>query len=355
MKAVVTTSDGSTKEFVQVFNDFTCRYVGLPIQLSQTDTALSISVSTTKTITSARTLSIELFEAEIEVLTYNAKENPIKSVKDYETIEYLDYIDNQATTIKTIDKFGVERTSHKMFDSVGRVVYDEDHLGNAKEYVYDVKGHTIQTREYNKAAPTMAKILNTAYDEKGNATIFKGVMRDEYGEYPQEKANYIPNTSKVSSMKTASGQVMCYGYDFNTDDVLEISSDTLGQANATKMKYCYGLLTTVSHHDFTIDYTLDNKGRKRSIDVAGINMIKATFEDNVDTFSKQGSIVTTFTNLGYEEIVATDKKGRKTIVKNNEGDEIHYEYDERLETEKRRMSINSSEQVESEYQEDGKL
>ena len=65
----------------------------------------------------------------------------------------------------------------------------------------------------------------------------RGVMRDKNGNYPQEKAIYLPGTDVVSSIKHPSGQVMVYGYDFNTGLMTEMASDANGQDNATQYGY----------------------------------------------------------------------------------------------------------------------
>ncbi|MCH5180967.1 MAG: hypothetical protein J1F32_07120 [Erysipelotrichales bacterium] len=326
--ANVKDKNGKIRNYSQKFNDLTCNIIGLPIILGENDETLEFIISTTKEINLSNMDNVTIYGAEGSICEYDEKEHLIREIIGFEEINYDDFVDDKPTIITRVDKFGIKRISHQLFDSFGRIVFFEDHLHNCKETFYDEKGNVIEERQYNKEAPTLARIIKYSFDEFGNVSKIDGVMRDENGEFPQESCTYLPNTSKLSSIKYPGGQVTCYGYDFNTDDLLEISSDSMGQGNSTRMVYRFGLLTSLAHHGFRIHYVLDSQGRKIAVFVQGQKLISYEYDDDYSFEDKNHcSIVTKKTIDGYEISTIKDKKGKLLMMLDSE-DKIRYYYDE---------------------------
>ena len=261
---------------------------------------------------------------------YDEDDHVISSItKDGETT-FSDFDGDNPTSCVTTDRYGVTKTSRAQFDASGRPIYEEDGDGNCKETYYDEKGNAIETREYNKANSSLAKVSRTKYDEEGNATEFEGVMRDKNGNYPQEKATYLPGTDVVSSVKYPNGQVMVYGYDFNTGLMTEMASDANGQDNATQYGYVANYLVSLAHHGVKFSYVLDNKGRKISTKLNGAELVVSKYDDNYSdgTVTNGQKVITTFAD-GFESTTITDKDGDLISTVTNDSDSIVYEYDDR--------------------------
>ena len=240
---------------------------------------------------------------------YDDKEHLILDKVGIEETEYLEYVNDNPTVIKNTDRNGLIRTSYQYFNDENKLVFSEDHLGNCQELYYDDKGNVIETRTYNKECPTLAKVTKVTYDEEGNATSINGVLRDDLGEYPQEERRYLPNTSKLSSLKSPSGQVTCYGYDFHTDEMLSLSSDNNGLCNKSTFKYRYGLLTSLSHNRFAINYEYDGRGRITKVTIGGYTLFTYAYEDG-DSNNNYCSTVTETSNDGHIKRTIYDKQGK---------------------------------------------
>ena len=272
-------------------------------------------------------------EDQLRIIT---SQNGAKTISDYSY--------DRPSRYYTVDKFGVKRITFIQFDADGRQVYIEDGEGNCKETYYDEKGNVIETREYNKANSSLAKVSKTKYDEHGNATEFEGFMRDKNGDYPKETTTYLPGTDLVSSIKYPNGQVMVYGYDFNTGFMTEMASDANGQDNATQYGYVLDYLVSLAHHGVKFSYALDNRGRKTLTKLNGVELVSNVYEDNYsDEIVINGNKVTTTFANGFESITVKDKYGDLISTTTNDGDSIVYEYDDRNRLVK--VDKNSSEET----------
>ncbi len=330
LTATVVDSSGEKRKYSQVFNDLMCKVIGIPFVLKKTDKQIIFQLNTTKSINYSLVSELKVYDSDGSIYTYDENENLICEVNGLSSTEYHDFVNDKPTLIRTIDKFNIARDSYRFYNSSGKIVFEEDYLKNCKEYFYDEKERLIEEREYNKNSPTLARISKYTYDEFGNVVECDGVMRNEKGEYPQSKFRYLPNTSKLISKTTASGQVMCYGYDFNTDDLLEISSDTNGQVNKNKMTYKFGLLNSLEHHGVTVNYILDYKGRKKEINIANKTIItNEYFDDYTDENVKFGSKVITNNINGLKTEIIKNKKDKVVSISNNEGDMIVFNYDDK--------------------------
>ena len=304
--------------------------LAVPALIQNKAGTVKVTITFSKNIKLDALGKIGIYRADATINKYDEDDHVISSItKDGETT-FSDFDGDNPTSCVTTDRYGVTKTSRAQFDASGRPIYEEDGDGNCKETYYDEKGNTIETREYNKANSSLAKVSRTKYDEEGNATEFEGVMRDKNGNYPQEKATYLPGTDVVSSVKYPNGQVMVYGYDFNTGLMTEMASDANGQDNATQYGYVANYLVSLAHHGVKFSYVLDNKGRKISTKLNGAELVVSKYDDNYSdgTVTNGQKVITTFAD-GFESTTITDKDGDLISTVTNDSDSIVYEYDDR--------------------------
>lgn len=304
--------------------------IAVPALIKDRTGTIIITIIFSKNIKLDTLGKIGIYRADATINKYDEDDHVVSSTTRDADTKFSDFDGDKPTSCVTTDRYGVIKTSRALFDASERPVYEEDGDGNCKETYYDVKGNVIETREYNKANSSLAKVSRTKYDEEGNATEFEGVMRDKNGGYPQEKATYLPGTDVISSIKHPSGQVMVYGYDFNTDLMTEMASDANGQNNATQYGYVANHLVSLAHHGVKFSYVLDNKGRKISTNLNGAGLVVSKYEDNYSdgTVTNGRKVTTTFAD-GFESTTITDKDGDLISTTTNDGDSIVYEYDDR--------------------------
>lgn len=304
--------------------------IAVPALVKDRTGTITITIVFSKNIKLDTLGKIGIYRADATINEYDEEDHVVSSTTRDADTKFSDFDGDNPTSCVTTDCYGVTKTSRALFDASGRPIYEEDGDGNCKETYYDEKGNAIETKEYNKANSSLAKVSRTKYDEEGNATEFEGVMRDKNGNYPQEKAIYLPGTDVVSSIKHPSGQVMVYGYDFNTGLMTEMASDANGQDNATQYGYVANYLVSLAHHGVKLSYVLDNKGRKISTKLNGAELAVSKYEDNYSdgTVTNGQKVTTTFAD-GFESVTITDKDGDLISTTTNDGDSIVYEYDDR--------------------------
>lgn len=304
--------------------------IAVPALVKDRTGTITITIVFSKNIKLDTLGKIGIYRADATINEYDEEDHVVSSTTRDADTKFSDFDGDNPTSCVTTDRYGVTKTSRALFDASGRPIYEEDGDGNCKETYYDEKGNAIETKEYNKANSSLAKVSRTKYDEEGNATEFEGVMRDKNGNYPQEKVIYLPGTDVVSSIKHPSGQVMVYGYDFNTGLMTEMASDANGQDNATQYGYVANYLVSLAHHGVKLSYVLDNKGRKISTKLNGAELAVSKYEDNYfdGTVTNGQKVTTTFAD-GFESVTITDKDGDLISTTTNDGDSIVYEYDDR--------------------------
>lgn len=304
--------------------------IAVPALVKDRTGTITITIVFSKNIKLDTLGKIGIYRADATINEYDEEDHVVSSTTRDADTKFNDFDGDNPTSCVTTDRYGVTKTSRALFDASGCPIYEEDGDGNCKETYYDEKGNAIETKEYNKANSSLAKVSRTKYDEEGNATEFEGVMRDKNGNYPQEKAIYLPGTDVVSSIKHPSGQVMVYGYDFNTGLMTEMASDANGQDNATQYGYVANYLVSLAHHGVKLSYVLDNKGRKISTKLNGAELAVSKYEDNYSdgTVTNGQKVTTTFAD-GFKSVTITDKDGDLISTTTNDGDSIVYEYDDR--------------------------
>ena len=304
--------------------------IAVPVLIKDRTGTVNIVITFSKSINLDTLGKIGIYRADATVNEYDEDDHVISSTTRDADTKFSDFDGDNPTSCVITDRYGVTKTSRALFDASGRPIYEEDGDENCKETYYDEKGNVIETREYNKANSSLAKVSRTKYDEEGNAAEFEGVMRDKNGNYPQEKATYLPGTDVVSSIKHPNSQVMVYGYDFNTGLMTEMASDANGQDNATQYGYVANYLVSIAHHGVKFSYVLDNKGRKISTKLNGTKLVSSEYEDNYsDETVTNGQKVTTAFADDFESVTITDKDGDFISTTTNDGDSIVYEYDDK--------------------------
>lgn len=304
--------------------------IAVPALIKYQTGTVKLAIAFSKEIKLDALGKIKIYRADATINEYDDDNHVVSSTTRDADTKFSDFDGDNPTSCVSTDRYDVTKTSRALFDASGRPIYEEDGDGNCKETYYDEKGNVIETREYNKVNSSLCKVSRTKYDEEGNATEFEGVMRDENGNYPQEKATYLPGTNVVSSVKHPNGQVMVYGYDFNTGLMTEMASDANGQDNSTQYGYVANHLVSLAHHGVKFSYALDNKGRKISTKLNDVELVKAKYEDNYsdETVTNGQKVTATFAD-GFESVTITDKDGDLISTITNDGDSIVYEYDDR--------------------------
>ncbi len=181
------------------------------------------------------------------------------------------------------------------------------------------------------------KVGKAEYDEQGRVLSIKGQIKDRKGNYPTEEVTYLPNTNIQSKIKGVNGETTCYTYDFNTGDLLSITSSAEGINNSKSFTYNYGLLTSLAHHGMKVDYIYDGKGRKVQNNLNGSNYLRNIYDDNYknnDLKIKHGSFVETEFEADYKTSYITDDENRLKLLSFNsdihQGESIYDYEDENL-------------------------
>ena len=277
--------------------------IAAPFVLMKTDKSIKVVIYSQKELNYDYLYSkINVYRSEGAINKYDEDNNLIYSISEDGETFYEDFVDDKPTKISTIDKYGAEKTIWQQYDEDNHLVYVEDNLGNIKENIYDDKGQLIEEKAYNRIDTALLKTTKYKYDDKGNIAKLDGVMRNELGEYPQETYTYENGSNNLKLVKKVNNQVISYGYDFNTDDVLSISSDALGKKNATTFKCTHGYVTELTHHGVKINYDLDGIGRKTKVAIGGCTKLEVSYNDFYTYNNKENNKLVTITDAEDNEI-----------------------------------------------------
>ena len=333
LKVNVTDKNDKIRTYEQTFVKPKYECLGIPFVLRKDDKNLTFSFDSTKELDlSFANVPVNIYQAVGSINEYDEDRLTYTTNGDIETF-YENIIDDNPTQIRTVDKYGVTRTSYQQFDSDNHLVYSEDHLKKVQENSYDENGRLIQEKTYNKEDLSLAKVTKYEYDEKGNVTKTSGMLKDESGEFNDESYEYDKCGEQITHIRKVNGQTISYGYDFNTDDVLSITSDALGKGNSTKFKYVNGFLSELSHNNFKINYNLDGVGRKTLITVGNLDLFIFEYNDfytyNNDSYCK---CITKTDCLGKKTQYIYDKDDKllKTILPSSQSITYTYDEDDRL-------------------------
>ena len=233
--------------------------------------------------------------------SYDKNNHLIKSINGLSEITYSDYQNDNPTIVTTLDIEHKETMVSKFnYDANNNLTYQEDYLGNINEYEYNGLGQLLVKKEYNKKEPTLCLKQIYEYDENGNVINLDGVLKDKNGLVPSTEIKYTRGlkTKVISPSKT----VINYGYDFNTDQLLSISSDVDGINSVNRFNYKRNLLTSIEHDGFKVDYKYDKQGRRTSILINDNEYVNKKYDDNFTLQEENvyfGSKITNTFNNGF--------------------------------------------------------
>ncbi len=299
----VTDKNDKIRTFKHTFSQVITGIIAAPFVLMKTNKSIKVVIHSQKELNYDYLYSkINVYRSEGAINKYDEDNNLIYSISEDGETFYEDFVDDKPTKISTIDKYGAEKTIWQQYDEDNHLVYVEDNLGNIKENIYDDKGQLIEEKSYNRIDTALLKTTKYKYDDKGNISKLDGVMRNELGEYPQETYTYENGSNNLKLVKKVNNQVISYGYDFNTDDVLSISSDALGKKNATTFKCTHGYVTELTHHGVKFNYDLDGAGRKTKVAIGGCTKLEASYNDFYTYNNKENNKLVTITDAEDNEI-----------------------------------------------------
>ena len=325
----VTDKNDKIRTFKHTFSQVIAGIIAAPFVLMKTDKSIKVVIHSQKELNYDYLYSkINVYRSAGIINKYDEDNNLIYSISEDGETFYKDFVDDKPTKISTIDKYGSEKTIWQQYDEDSHLVYVEDNLGNIKENIYDDKGQLIEEKSYNRIDTALLKTTKYKYDDKGNIAKLDGVMRNEFGEYPQETYTYENGSNNLKLVKKVNNQVISYGYDFNTDDVLSISSDALGKKNATTFKCTHGYVTELTHHGVKINYDLDGAGRKTKVAIGGCTKLVISYNDFYTYNNKENNKLVTITDAGGNEIKEIyDCYGKLLLIENPISQTINYTYD----------------------------
>ena len=144
-------------------------------------------------------------------------------------------------------------------------------------------------------------------------------MKDKDGNIPSTEIEYCRGLE--SKVKSPSGKVTNYGYDFNTDNLLSLSSEVDGVSHVNRFKYKRNLLESLEHDGFKVGYTYDKEGRRTSTSVNDEVYITTEYNDNytlgkvnVDPFLYMEYIGIETITLDEELTLEVGERKRRTYV-----------------------------------------
>ena len=138
-------------------------------------------------------------------------------------------------------------------------------------------------------------------DDKGNQIKEVNEFNETISEY-----SYMDGTRITSSIIDKNGTRTSYGYDKN-DELIQTSTSINGQENTNIYGYTLDLLTSLSHNEFAINYSYDEKGRNKNICIAEEEILNKVYNENEE-----------ITNL------ATGESYKQTFDKNGNVLEVYY-------------------------------
>lgn len=243
--------------------------------------------------------------------TYDKDDHLIKSSNALSETVYEDYQNDNPTKVTTTDLENNDvMVTRYNYDSNNRLTCSEDHLGNVEEMIFNDKGQLVMKKSYNKKEPTLCTKERFKYDDKGNMTSLDGVMKDKDGNIPSTEIEYCRGLE--SKVKSPSGKVTNYGYDFNTDNLLSLSSEVDGVSHVNRFKYKRNLLESLEHDGFKVGYTYDKEGRRTSTSINDDTYVTTEYNDNYTLQESEinyGSKVTNTYNNEHVESVVYDMDG----------------------------------------------
>lgn len=215
--------------------------------------------------------------------SYDFKSNLIGEL----TIEYTD-----KSGIITDRKY-VTTYSYNAMDKLiltESYIKDEELLSgkNYEEKVYDDDGRCIKTIKWNSLDSSSKFYEECERLENGQISVAKDEIGDNSEEY-----EYVSGTNIVNTVKYSNGSTLSYGRDPNSFKITSVSQSTdEGESNNTNIVYQYGMPVKVESGNTVLEYEYDQKGRKTSVKVNGIEQITSTYKDYASESTNSASYLT---------------------------------------------------------------
>ena len=151
--------------------------IAVPALVKDRTGTITITIVFSKNIKLDTLGKIGIYRADATINEYDEEDHVVSSTTRDADTKFSDFDGDNPTSCVTTDRYGVTKTSRALFDASGRPIYEEDGDGNCKETYYDEKGNAIETKEYNKANSSLAKVSRTKYDEEGCRDRCSGAQR----------------------------------------------------------------------------------------------------------------------------------------------------------------------------------
>lgn len=300
------------------------QYCAFPVTISENpqDELVSIEVffDYTNNIGDAKFYGMSLKRGDWE---YTEFKDNLKSYSESSNGEYVTYFeyDEKKKLVKSILQ---KKTGGKKFISTyaynenGSLTRSIDYNGIVTENLYNDKGTKIKSMTYHKDEPVHKFITTEEVDEKGQ----KSVQTNEFGEKVSE-SKFVDKTGLVETIIDTNGNKISYGYDVNSDTLLQMSTTVDDEVNCNTMHYTGGLLTSLIHNNIEIKYEYDGFGKQNKVEIAGNIYCETVYEDIVENQTLEDGEITSVivgqktstTNANNEKfIVYTDIDGNTTKI-----------------------------------------
>ena len=315
----------SKTDDLQIFKTIEIKYID---EIS--DITLKFETSEKNTIIGIYLIPFEQIE-----YAYNNENKLIKEQSDDGIINYEYNENNLCIKKEEINIYGDKLITNYSYNSSNQITLLEDSKNNVIEYYYDEKGNCVEQRSYNKNDASLMKVNKTQYDEKGNIINY-GSIKNKDGNYPTQIIKYNDLNTETKGFKN---EIISHNYDFNTDELISISSSANGISNSTSFSYNYGLLTSMKHLGCEVRYAYDGLGRKTKTVFNGDAILQTTYKDNYNSVKegdhyfdaeiKNGVYRETVTNDGYYEYCCKDNDNNvfyKTYSADDSYGKIKYKY-----------------------------
>ena len=247
---------------------------------------------------------LELKQCNYEKTEYNTQNLPVKKSFGHSEWEiYYNYDENKNLICETIASKNTE-TKYPIiyeYNKNGKLIKSTDYNCIVKENIYNDKGSIIKSLTYHKDEPANILYEEKLLDDKGNETY----SLNEFGE-KVSKIEYINGSGIHSGKIDMDGTKTTYGYDKH-DTLLQTCTTINGNENTNIYGYTLDSLTSLTHNNFDIKYSYDEKGRKTKIQIADTEYLTKTYS-------------------GYEEIttLANGESYKHLFDKNGNVLEVYY-------------------------------
>lgn len=263
--------DGTTepKSFSRSFDwmQTNWQYCELPIHINENETVIDghLYFDYTNNTNDAKIFAFSLNEGTFERIEYDENGLVEKQLNSLQHTEIkIEYNDDNLPIKQTLSFKNKDYVTTYTYNKNKDIVRIVDYAGMVEEKEYNDKGQVIKTSKYNISDPSSKYISKTKLNDKGQEI---GSI-DEFGDDDCEY-EYLGNTGIVSSIKDRHGHKTSYGYNPMTEELISMSASAGDEENSNIYGYTLGLLTSLTHNDFSYKFEYDGFGRQTAIKIDG--------------------------------------------------------------------------------------